>query len=109
VPKQQDPQAWLEGIRQEAEQAWATDVPFHIAKFDLGGSLRPGFFGSTRVEGSDVASGLWWIESVGWRLFDCGYVFMPVKERAFSGMQDSNVIGLIVGIYTFRRPSVTQP
>lgn len=69
----------------------------------LGGSLRPGFFGSTRVEGNDVAGGLQAIESVGWRLLDCSYVFMPVKERAFSTTKDANVIGLIVGIYTFRR------
>jgi hypothetical protein len=95
----------LVAIAQQAALAWEAGKLFHVVKLELEGK---GFFGGTQVEGDDVSAALQAVERVGWLLVDCGYVFVPVQERVLSE-EDANILGVIEGIYTFRRPHNPSP
>lgn len=97
-------QAWIEGVRSEAEEAWRSERHFHVIHLDHGGSVA-GWVTHRDTEADDVPGALQVIESVGWKLATAGYVYQPLKERSHVLTDSAKLTGSIIGVYTFRRPA----
>jgi hypothetical protein len=98
-------QAWLRSLDDGARQAWESGRVFYVVKMSLGGS-NASWMAMNATDGDDIAGALQTIEAIGWRLDSTGYVYQPLRERSHALTDTQQMTGNIIGIFTFRRPSV---
>jgi hypothetical protein len=95
--------AWITWIAKDAKDAWDSGRTFHVVRLNLGGQVS-GFLSRQRVEADDVPGALQQIEAIGWRLFDTGYAYEPLRQRSHMLTDTQQMTGNLIGVYTFKRP-----
>jgi hypothetical protein len=96
-------QAHVAAYAENARQWWASSRRYYVAQFNHGGTTA-GWTDAFASSSHDVSGLLEAIEDIGWVLHDIGYVYQPITQRSNMLTDSANMTGIIVGIYTFKRP-----